>query len=164
MTDLTDVVASGGHNSERFRAELLLQLPQYALRVEPASDPAGVPSEEFPGLDLYDQVQHDRDYDPEALAAWILEGVAEAYGAGVVDGESGPMMQSAAEVAAAAGRLEVYASVLPFVEQLAAVLKQGQTIAAQWDLARNLEQEAAKMRTAVAALVNAYPALAGVLQ
>lgn len=155
MSDLADSVTAGGHVPERFRAELLLQLPTAALREKGYAERD------------YDEQQGtlvaDPDYNPEALAAWILQNVSEAYAAGVVDGESGAIVQSAAEIGTAAGRLEIMADVVPYLEQVAAALKQGHSLASQWDLARTIGAQADSMRTAATALIAKYPALRDVI-
>lgn len=114
---------------DRFRAELLLQLP-----------------------DNSDPLQFD-EYDRDALAAWILEQVDLA--AATPDEQ----LARVVEMAGAASTLKASVEFARYAAQVAAVLRRGHTLASQTDLARTIEQEAARLQGLAAQLINAYPEL-----
>lgn len=154
---------------EQFRVELLLQLPALALRVVPASEPAGQPSTEFPSLDLYDQVHPDHDYDAAALAAWVLEQVDRLAGAdafALAADQAEQLEQSQAEMIQLAGVSSTFSAMAEwhsYLSQLAPILRRNMAIAEQWDLARTLEAEAARVQGVLLALIDRFPQLQAVL-
>lgn len=129
-------------NADRFRAELLLQLPDAGWIEE--DGPAG-------------EFQHvDPAYDRDALAGWVLEQVALAQM--TPDDQLGRVV----EMAGAASTLKASAEFASYIGQLAAVLRQGHTLASQHDLARTISVEASRLQTLCAQLIQAYPELLAV--
>lgn len=129
-------------NPDHFRAELLLQLPDTAWTEE--DGPAG-------------EFQHvDPEYNPDALADWILEQVALAQA--TPDDQLGRVV----EMAGAASTLKASAEFARYLAQLAAVLRQGHTLASQHDLARTISVEATRLQTLSSQLITAYPELLAV--
>lgn len=125
-------------NRAHFRAELTLQLPD-----------AGWQEDDEPG-----EFQHvDPDYDRDALAAWILQQVDLA--AALPDEEMGRVV----ELAGAASTVKASIEFARYLAQLAAVLRQGHTLASQHDLARTIEAEAARLQGMSAQIITAYPSL-----
>lgn len=123
---------------DRFRTELLLQLPD-----------AGWTEDDEPG-----EFQHvDPEYDRDALAAWILEQVDLA--AATPDEQLGRVV----EMAGAASTLKAFVEFARYLGQLAAVLRRGHTLASQTDLARTIEAEASRLQQASTQLITAYPEL-----
>lgn len=128
-------------NRDRFRAELLLQLPDVASFVHRTE--LGQPTVTY----------GDPDYDRDALAAWILEQVDLA--AATPDEQLGRVV----ELAGAASTLKASAEFARYCSQLAAVLRRGHTLASQTDLARTIEVEASRLTGIAAQLIAAYPSL-----
>jgi hypothetical protein len=115
---------------DRLRAELLLQLPPRFVDAVP-----------------------DYEYDPEALAAWILAELAAEHE--LVDAEQ----TRAVEMSGAAGVISASAEFMTYLIQLAEVLKQGHSLAGLWDLARTIHGEASRLQQLVAQLLVHYPEL-----
>lgn len=138
---------------DRLRAELLAQLPELALTIDRTPDPAGLVSDIDPDLDLYDQVTPDTDYNPRALAEWILAQFDAEHL--VVDQEQ----TRAIEMSGAAGVISASAEFMSYLAQLAAVLKQGHSLAGLWDLARSIHLEVNRLQQLVAELLVHYPEL-----
>lgn len=123
---------------DRFRAELILQLPD-----------AGWTEDDEPG-----EFQHvDPEYSRDALAAWILEQVDLA--AATPDAQ----LSRVVELAGAASTLKASVEFARYLSQLAAVLRRGHTLASQTDLARTIEAESARLTGLASQLVAAYPSL-----
>jgi hypothetical protein len=154
---------------EQFRVDLLLHLPALGLRVQPAGSPAGQPSTEFPALDLYDQVLPDHDYDADALAAWILESVDRLVGLdafAIAATEAEALEQAQAEMIQLAGASSTFSAMAEwhsFLSKLHPILRRNMAIAEQWDLARTLEAEAARVQGVLLALIERFPQLQAVL-
>lgn len=172
MTETTPVALSSSKTPrEVLAAELLLFLPDLGLRIIPArpQDAAGVRSTEYPDLDLYDQVQPDKDYNPTALAAWVLSRVdalvsAEAFAGAAAEVEA--LEQSQAEMIQLAGAASTFSAMAEwhsYLSQLAPILRRNMAIAEQWDLARTLEAEAARVQGVLLALIERFPQLQAVL-
>lgn len=126
----------------RFRTELILQLPDTAWSEE--DGPAG-------------EFQHvDPEYNPEALAEWVLEQVALAQM--TPDDQLGRVV----EMAGAASTLKASAEFARYIAQLAAVLRRGHTLASQHDLARTIELESSRLQSLCAQLLEGYPELLAV--
>lgn len=141
---------------DRIRAEALLQLPDFGTVLDTIE----------PDDDGFDMAHFDHDYDRDALAAWIVDVVTAqataAYAAGLAAATTAEETEFArvAEMATAAGDAQASGEFASYLGQLAAVLRQGHTLASQHDLARTLDVEAAKLTARVAATLQAYPALA----
>lgn len=153
---------------EQLRVDLLLHLPALGLRVQRAKQPAGEPSLEYPDLDLYDQVHPDHDYNPTALAAWVLEQadalVAAAFSPSLEQAEA--LEQQQAELVMFAGATSTFTAMAEwhsYLSQLAPVLQRNLNITEQWDLARTLEAEAARVQGVLLALLDRFPQLEAVL-
>ena len=162
-------LSSSATPREQFRVELLLQLPAHALRVVPAAEPAGQPSTEFPDLDLYDQVRPDHDYDSTALAAWALEQVdrlVSLEAVSLVADQAEALEADQAEMIQLAGASSTFSAMAEwhsYLSQLAPILRRNMAIAEQWDLARTLEAEAARVQGVLLALIDRFPQLQAVL-
>lgn len=134
------------YHRDHFRAELLLQLPDdfvigpnysNALAAS-ALDPDPVP-----------------EYDRDALAEWILGQVDSALEATIPESEIGRV----ATLAGAAGTLKASVEFASYLDQLAAILKRGHTLASQNDLARTIGVESLRLKQLAAELVNNVPGL-----
>lgn len=152
---------------DRLRAEILLHLPDRGYRYDvPPGDVAGIPDVAGALAADIDTVTIEWDYDRDALAAWILDVVSAqsraAYAAGLAAAEGADEAEFArvAEMATAAGDAQASGEFAGYLGQLSAVLRKGHTLAAQHDLARTLDVEAAKLHARVAATLQAFPALA----
>ncbi len=132
----------------RLRAELLLQLPTVddivPRRVTGISDPEAII--EVPAA-------FDGPYEPQALADWILTELDAEHE--IVTGEQ----VRAIEISGAAGVVSASGEFMSYLIQLAEVLKQGHSIAGQWDLARTIHAEANRLQQLVAELLVGYPEL-----
>lgn len=154
---------------EQFRVALLLHLPELALRIIPTDNPAGQPSTEYPNLDLYDEVTPDKNYDPAALAAWVLqqvEALAAAASLRAATFAADELEQESAEVIQLAGASSTFVAMAEwhsYLTKLAPILRRNMAIAEQWDLARTLEAEAARVQGVLLALVDRFPQLQVVL-
>lgn len=119
---------------------------------------------EFPTalrLALPEEAPADVDYDPAALAEWILlyidEGRREAYAeaSAAADATIAPV----AEFATASGVISIAPAFALYLSGLAAVLKQNLGIAEQWDLARTVEAEAGRVREIIVGILTQFPEL-----
>lgn len=124
----------------RFRAELILQLPDVAHFQHKAGPNA---------IATYG----DPDYDRDALAAWILEQVDAAS---VTPDEE---LSRVVELAGAGATVKAMVEFSSYLTQLAAVLRRGHTLASQHDLARTITVEAGKLQGIAAEILTNYPAL-----
>ncbi|MBY0397555.1 MAG: hypothetical protein K2X91_13960 [Thermoleophilia bacterium] len=123
---------------ERLRAELLLQLP--------AADGT------------------DYDYDPEALAAWIVDQVALARRTAVLeavgDVEALELSQAAiVELSAAHATFVELAGQAQRLEQVRAIVRRGMTLSQSYDLANTLEAEVGALRGRLTGILGKYPEL-----
>lgn len=155
MNDIRPDLTAGELTIDRIRAEALLLLPDAgALHYSPR-DLGETPR----------AIDDDPNYDRDALAAWIVDVVTRqasaAYAAGLAAAEGVDEAEFArvAEMATAAGNASASGEFADYLGQLSAVLRQGHTLAAQHDLARTLDTEAAKLHARIADTLNAFPAL-----
>lgn len=126
---------------DRLRAELLLHLPT-------VDDIVTVDMGHGTTLSRF-----STHYEPEALAAWILTEFDAEHD--IVDAEQ----VRAIEISGAAGVVSASGEFMSYLIQLAEVLKQGHSIAGQWDLARTIHAEAGRLQQLVAELLVGYPEL-----
>lgn len=130
----------------RLRAEVLLQLPgREAMLPDSAA-------------------WSDPDYDPEALADWIVAQVAGARRAAVLeavgDVDALELSQAAiVELAAAHATFVELAGQAQRLEQVRAIVRRGLTLSQSYDLANTLEAEVAALRTRLAGILSKYPEL-----
>jgi len=145
------------------RVQLLLQLPDLAARGFASSDPEGVIY-----TDLDKPISPDVDYDPEALAGWILEqfdlvqrqAVLEAAtGVDALEADQAEMI----ELATAGATFSAMAEWTRYLTQVAAVLRRGLSIKECHDLAATLDQESARAQGVLVALTGRFPALRALL-
>ena len=153
---------------DELRVQFALLLPQLALTVTPATEPAGVPSDQHPDLDLYDTVNTDPDYNPTALAAWILDEVDgivdDALRAALVDVQSIEESQAAVvELATASSTFASVAEWLRYLTQLEAVVRRGLTLSQSYDLSRTMREEIARVHALPAGLAERFPQLGRLL-
>jgi hypothetical protein len=137
-----------------FRAELLLHLPELGRTRVPGGTGAD-------GIQTRGYISNDVDYDPDALAAWILErvdGMLVDETARAVAGFEG-MDAGMVEISTAAATFSACAEFASYLGQVAAVLRQGHSLASQWDLARTIDVEKDRLLGVVGALVNQFPML-----
>lgn len=148
MNDIRPALPAGELTIDRIRAEALLLLPDCGHH-----DRIGI------------DASVDPDYDRDALAAWFVDVVTRqasaAYAAGLAAAEGADEAEFArvAEMATAAGNAAASGAFADYLGQLSAVLRQGHTLAAQHDLARTIDNQAAKLHAQIADTLNAYPAL-----
>lgn len=145
---------------EQFRAELMVQLPELGLRVIRSYPPAGTPSLEYPALDLYDRVEPDHDYDPTALADWVLgylDAVARTAVTNIVADEENAA--ATIELATAGQAYTASAEFAQYLTGVAAVIARGMSIKDSTDLAATLQAKVAELHTAMAQIVVDNPAL-----
>lgn len=154
-------LSSSATPREQFRVELLLQLPAFAGQ-ETTADASTLPS----GSRL---LVEDLDYNQEALAAWILEQVDRLVGLdafSIATAEAEALEQAQAEMIQLAGASSTFSAMAEwhsFLSKLHPILRRNMAIAEQWDLARTLEAEAARVQGVLLALIDRFPQLQAVL-
>lgn len=126
---------------ERLRAELLLQLPA-----------------------RFDDAKPDYDYDPAALAAWIVDQVAAARRTAVLeavgDVDALELSQAAiVELAAAHATFVELAGQVQRLEQVRAIVRRGLTLSQSYDLANTLEAECGALKARLGGILGKYPEL-----
>lgn len=125
----------------RLRVELLLQLPARFVDAKP-----------------------DYDYDPEALADWLVAQVAGARRAAVLeavgDVDALELSQAAiVELAAAHATFVELAGQVQRLDQVRAIVRRGLTLSQSYDLANTLEAEVAGLKGRLSGILGKYPEL-----
>ncbi len=89
----------------------------------------------------------------------IVTAIVETTTAGAA-GKILARQEQAVELAAAAGVVTTAADVLPYLDGVAAGLREGMTIDKQWERARGVDVATTQLRSTVAGLIKQYPQLA----
>ena len=145
---------------EQFRVELLLQLPAHAVLEAPAGRvlASGAPL-----------LVEDQDYDSTALAAWVLaqlDRLVSLEAVALASDQAEQLEQAQAEMIQLAGASSTFSAMAEwhaFLSKLYPILRRNMAIAEQWDLARTLEAEAARVQGVLLALIERFPQLQAVL-
>lgn len=145
---------------DEFRVQLALLLPDRGQIVIPPS----VDAPATPGPLSYAQHRPDHDYDPAALAEWILSEVdglvGEALRDAAADVQSIEESQAAVvELATASATFSSVAEWARYLAQLEAVVRRGLTLSQSYDLSRTMREELDRVHQLLSALVARFPAL-----